>query len=45
MQVLGHSITMAAAPQLINIGNARNTHHHFLPNRLVMVCYFLASHY
>lgn len=41
-QVQSHSITMASVPQLINIGNARNTHQHFLPNRLVMGCYFSA---
>lgn len=42
MQMPSHNMTMAAAPQLINIGNAGNTHHDFLPNRLVMGCYFSA---
>lgn len=42
-QVLSHSITMAAAPQLINTGIASNTHHIFsLSKHLVMGCYFTA---
>lgn len=40
--MLSSGITMAAASQLINIGNAGYAHHHFLPNRLVMGCYFSA---